>query len=315
MELSIVVSIYNEEEVLLLFYKTLLKVLQDNTLDYEIIFVNDGSTDSSQQIIETISTENKRVKSILFSKNFGHEAAMIAGIDYASGDAVICMDSDLQHPPKMLPEMVETFSREKVDIINMVRKKEQKSLFSSLFYKWLNKISNIDIVADSSDFFLISKRVANIMRTDYRERVRFLRGFIQIVGFKKKAIYYEQGIREYGKSKYSFEKLLSLSMVATATLSKFPLKIGIYSAIFSAFLSVILVIYSLIMKLVDQPVSGYTTIIVFLGFMFSILFFILGIIGEYIGFLFDEEKKRPIYIIDKAENFSKTANVDDRSQN
>lgn len=304
MEVSVIVSIYNEESVLDVLYKELSSALQKREITYEIIFVNDGSTDSSQEIIEKISDTDKQVKSILFSKNFGHEAAMIAGIDYASGDMIVCMDGDLQHPPSALTEMIDVFSSGEVEIINMVRKKEQKSFFSSLFYKLLNKISDFEIVADSSDFFLISRRVADIMRNDYRERVRFLRGFIQIVGFQKKSLYYKQEPRKSGKSKYSFRKLFSLSITAIATLSKFPLKVGIYTGLLSALLSIILVIYSLIMKIIDQPVSGYTTIIVFLGFMFSIQFFILGIIGEYIGFLFDEQKKRPIYIVEKIKNIA-----------
>jgi dolichol-phosphate mannosyltransferase len=303
MKLSLIISIYNEEQVLNLFYQTLMDSFSKCDFDYELIFVNDGSTDSSQEIIDTFSKENEFVKSILFSKNFGHEAAMIAGIDYATGDALICMDGDLQHPPTMISSMLNLFLSDKVDIVNMVRRNTKKSFFSSLFYKLLNKICSYDIEPNSSDFFLISKRVAKILQNDYRERVRFLRGFIQIIGFKKKTLFYNEGTRTAGKSKYPFRKLLSLSITAIATLSKMPLKAGIYIGFISALLSILLVIYSIIMKVVDQPVSGYTTIVVFLGFMFSIQFFILGIIGEYIGFLFDEQKKRPIYIIDKTTNF------------
>ncbi|MDR2408084.1 MAG: glycosyltransferase family 2 protein [Bacteroidales bacterium] len=303
MKLSIIISIYNEEQVLNLFYQTLMDLLAKCDFDYELIFVNDGSIDASQEIIDTFSKDNKFVKSILFSKNFGHEAAMIAGIDYATGDALICMDGDLQHPPTMIPSIVDIFISDKVDIINMVRRNTKKNLFSSLFYKLLNKLCPYNIEANSSDFFLISKRIAWILRENYRERVRFLRGFIQIIGFKRIALEYDEGNRNAGKSKYSFRKLISLSVTAIATLSKMPLKAGIYIGFISIILSILLVIYSIIMKMIDQPVSGYTTIVVFLGFMFSIQFFILGVIGEYIGFLFDEQKKRPIYIVDKTTNF------------
>jgi dolichol-phosphate mannosyltransferase len=303
MKLSILVSIYNEEQVLNLFYQTLMDILQKCNFDYELIFVNDGSIDSSQEILSVFSQENENVRLILFSKNFGHEAAMIAGIDYATGDVLICMDGDLQHPPAMIPTMMTLFVSEKVDIINMVRKNNQKRFLSSLFYKVLNKVCSYDIEAHSSDFFLISKRVAKILQEDYRERVRFLRGFIQIIGFRKITLSYDENERVAGKSKYSFRKLVSLSITAIATLSKMPLKAGIYAGFISAILSILLVIYSLIMKIVDQPVSGYTTIVVFLGFMLSIQIFILGIIGEYVGFLFDEQKKRPIYIVDKTTNF------------
>ena len=304
MKLSIVVSVFNEEQVLRTFYKEVVEVLTANSYSYELIFVNDGSTDNSQQLIDEIGTENPSVKSILFSTNFGHEAAMIAGIDFASGDAVVCMDSDLQHPPLVLPEMVDCFLKNGVEIINMVRKSSYKTSFSTAFYKILNRISPYTFEANASDFFLISARVAQLLGENYRERVRFLRGFIQIMGFKKATILYIADERRAGKSKYSIIKLISLSVSAVATLSKMPLKIGIYLGLISGFLSVLLAIYSIIMKIIQHPVSGYTTIVVFLGLMFSIQFIILGILGEYIGFLFDEQKKRPIYIIDKTNIIS-----------
>ncbi len=305
MKASLVVSAYNEELVLRSFYKQMMSALETCQCEYELIFVNDGSTDKSQEIIDEISHENPNVKSILFSKNFGHEAAMIAGIDYACGDALICMDSDLQHPPAIVPEILNRFMLGDVDIINMVRRvgKHQNKL-SSLFYKIVNRISPYNIEENASDFFLISDRIAQILRKDYRERVRFLRGFIQIIGFRKTTLSYLSTEREAGKSKYSMRRLVSLSITAVATLSKLPLKIGIYLGAICGFFSLLLAVYSIIMKFIDQPVSGYTTIVVFLGIMFSIQFFILGILGEYIGFLFDEQKKRPIYIVDKTTNIA-----------
>lgn len=303
MKLSIIVSVYNEEEVLKNFYEKMLEVLGVNHFEYEIIFVNDGSIDQSQRIIDEISTQNSNVKSIQFSRNFGHEAAMIAGIDFATGEALICMDSDLQHPPEMIPEMVNRFESEKVDIINMIRKSINSRNSSTLFYKLLNRISPYKFESNASDFFLISSRIATILRENYRERVRFLRGFIQIIGFNKTTIPYIADERKAGESKYPVHKLISLTVSAVATLSKLPLKLGIYLGLISGLFSFILAIYSIVMKIIHQPVSGYTTIIVFLSIMFSIQFIILGILGEYIGFLFDEQKKRPIYIVDKTVNF------------
>jgi len=297
--LSIIVSVYNEEQVLPKFYQTMIEVLSTCNYDYELIFVNDGSIDKSQNLINSFSEQNARVKSVLLSRNFGHEAAMIAGIDHAIGDALICMDSDLQHPPAMIPEMIKRMEVEDVDIINMVRNDNRKNHLSSLFYKILNIVSPYKFEPNASDFFLISQRVARILQNDYRERVRFLRGFIQIIGFRKTNINFIVAEREAGESKYPIRKLISLSIMAVATLSKVPLKMGIYLGLASGGFSLILAIYSIVMKIIDQPVSGYTTIIVFLGIMFSIQFIILGILGEYIGFLFDEQKKRPIYIVDK----------------
>lgn len=302
MKISIIVSVYNEEQGLNSFYQSLKKVLEKQNYVYEIIFVNDGSLDLSQNLIDRFATENLKVKSILFSKNFGHEAAMIAGIDYATGDMIICMDSDLQHPPAMIPAMYNRFVVGDVDIINMVRKEHRQNFTSKLFYKILNLISPYDFESNASDFFVISERIANILRQDYRERVRFLRGFIQIIGFKKTTLNFIAPERKEGQSKYSFSKLFALSVTAVATLSKLPLKIGIYLGMISGTFSIILAIYSIVMKIIERPVSGYTTIVVFLGIMFSIQFVILGVMGEYIGFLFDEQKKRPIYIVDKLNN-------------
>jgi len=304
MKVSIIVSVFNEEQVLRMFYLKMTEVLNSLEYDYELIFVNDGSTDTSQNIIDEFSRQNPKIKSIQFSTNFGHEAAMIAGVDYSTGQALICMDSDLQHPPAILPELLDRFSEGDVDIINMVRKTSKIKSPSPIFYKILNLISPFEIESNASDFFLISERVAKLLRENYRERIRFLRGFIQIIGFNKTTIPYIADERMAGKSKYSVRKLISLSIVAVATLSKLPLKIGIYLGLISGFFSILLAIYSIIMKVIQQPVSGYTTIVVFLGIMFSIQFIILGILGEYIGFLFDEQKKRPIYIVDKTNNIS-----------
>jgi dolichol-phosphate mannosyltransferase len=304
MKVSIIVSVFNEEQVLRMFYLKMTEILKSLEYDYELIFVNDGSTDTSQNIIDEFSRQNPKIKSIQFSTNFGHEAAMIAGVDYSTGQALICMDSDLQHPPAILPELLDRFSEGDVDIINMVRKTSKIKSPSPIFYKILNLISPFEIESNASDFFLISERVAKLLRENYRERIRFLRGFIQIIGFNKTTIPYIADERMAGKSKYSVRKLISLSIVAVATLSKLPLKIGIYLGLISGFFSILLAIYSIIMKVIQQPVSGYTTIVVFLGIMFSIQFIILGILGEYIGFLFDEQKKRPIYIVDKTNNIS-----------
>lgn len=302
MKVSVVVSVFNEEQVLTSFYEQAVAVLSNPEYQYELIFVNDGSTDGSQAIIDNLTENNPAVKSITFSRNFGHEAAMIAGIDFTTGDAIICMDSDLQHPPALIPAIVEEFRLKNVDVVNLVRDNRKKQYLSGFFYKLINKISPYKIEENASDFFLISARVADVMRTNFRERIRFLRGFVQMVGFRKSSILYSADERLAGQSKYSTRKLLSLSVVAIATMSKAPLKAGIYAGLISGAFSFILAVYSVIMKFVDKPVSGYTTIVVFLGIMFSIQFILLGIIGQYIGFLFDEQKGRPIYIIEKTSN-------------
>lgn len=298
---SLVVSVYNEEAVIRKFYEVLSEVLANDSNKYEIIFVNDGSADNSLSILTEIAGNDNRVKVINFSRNFGHEAAMLAGIDNSRGEAVICLDSDLQHPPYLIPEMVAKY-REGYGVINMVRNERKdagfmKRVTSKLFYKFINWISPVKLVPNASDFFLISRPVADLLKNDYRERTRFLRGLIQIVGFNSTTMEYVAPERAGGESHYSLMKLMRLSFEAIASFSKTPLKIGIYSGLVFGLMSVLLIIYSIIMWIVDKPISGYTTLIIFLSAFASILLIVIGLIGYYIGLIFDEVKQRPTYII------------------
>jgi dolichol-phosphate mannosyltransferase len=293
--------VFNEEDSLPYFYPVIKKELESLNISYQIIFVNDGSSDKSLEILKKYAIDDDKVKVLEFSKNFGHEAAMLAGLDYSNAEATICMDSDLQHPPSCIKEMIETFNRG-ADIINMVREERkdggiQKNLMSKIFYGLLNRMTDISIEPNASDFFLISKRVVNVLKKDYRERTRFLRGLIQIMGFNKQKLSFIAPERIAGESKYSFMQLLVFSFSAISALTKAPLRIGIYTGLLFALFSFIVGLFSIIMWFFDQPTSGYTTIVVLISAMFSIQFFVLGIIGDYIGFLFDEAKSRPHYIV------------------
>lgn len=299
--LDIIVSVYNEESVLESFYKSLKEEIHSLSIRTKIIFVNDGSTDKSLQVLTNISKEDDSVVIINFSRNFGHESAMLAGLDHSDADAVICLDSDLQHPPSFIPKMWYAFQEGK-EIVTMVRSSRDdggalKKWTTRLFYSVINRISELKIDPNASDFFLISGRVAKVIREEYREQTRFLRGFIQMVGFDKTSIEYVAPKRFAGNSKYSIVDLLSLSLTAIASMTKAPLRIGIYLGLFNALLSLIIGVYSLIMFFLDKPFSGYTTIMIFLTLMFSMLFFVLGILGNYIGFIFDQTKDRPHYIV------------------
>lgn len=306
MNCSVVASVYNEELGIELFYKETGKILSSLSIKYELIFVNDGSKDNSLKILEKIAKEDKNVRIISFSKNFGHEAAMIAGIDNSTGDAIICLDSDLQHPPTLFPEMLKKY-QEGYEIINMTRTVRKDANFiskinSKLFYKFLNSISSIKIEENASDFFLISKNVANIIRTNFRERTRFLRGIIQLVGFNKTTLKYEAPKRIAGKSHYSFIKLVKLSLTAISSFSKLPLQLGIIVGLIFIVFSMIVLIYSIVMWFLGEAFSGYTTIIVFLSLFGGIQMFVIGIIGQYLSYMFDEIKGRPIYIVEKIVN-------------
>ena len=306
-KISIIVSVYNEEEVLFEFYRETIKVLLLIDNPYEIIFVNDGSTDGSRSTLFKLSRDDENVKVIHFSRNFGHEAAMIAGIDYASGDYIVCMDSDLQHPPTLLPEIIRKFDSG-FDIINMVRTENKsagilKNITSAGFYKVINKVSDMKLVSNASDFFGISKRVADILRNNYREKTRFLRGYVQNVGFNTTNIEYEARKRYAGESKYSIRKLFRFSMNTIMTFSNLPLKLGMYAGGMAAFLAIIMMIYTVVSFLRVGTPSGYATIICLICFMFSVLFFIVGVIGEYLGLILAEQKDRPLYIVEEKINF------------
>ena len=307
--LSIVVSVYNEEDSLESFYEVASSYIKNLDMDYELIFVNDGSVDKSEEIIREFAKKDDRVKALLFSRNFGHEAAMIAGIDYASGDYIVCMDADLQHPPSILKDIIFKFN-EGYDIINMIRTSNTdagliKNITSSIFYSGINLLSKNKLEKNASDFFAISKKVANVLRRDYREKVRFLRGYVQNIGFKKTSLPYVAQKRVAGHSKYSLHKLLKFSMDTILCFSDMPLKLGLYAGTFSIFLGLLMAIYTIVTWARVGTPNGYATIIVLLCFMFAMLFLIVGIIGQYIAILFTELKNRPIYIVDESLNIDK----------
>lgn len=302
--ISVVVSVYNEEQALPLFYKTIKPILESLTWDYELLFVNDGSKDQSLNLLRTFAKENTKVRYLSFSRNFGHEAAMIAGIDEATGDGIVCMDSDLQHPPEYLADIIEKFEAG-YHVVNMVRTKNQsagliKNITSKAFYQLINCLSDVKFQPNASDFFAVSKEACEVLRHNYREKVRFLRGYVQSIGFEKTTIEYEAKDRVAGESKYSLQKLFAFSMNTIMCFSNLPLKLGIYAGIFAALLGVFVMVYTLLTR--QGAPSGYATIVVLICFMFAILFVIVGIIGEYIAILFSELKDRPIYIIGERGN-------------
>lgn len=306
-KLSVVVSVFNEEAALEQFYLEASRVLKQLDMEYELLFVNDGSQDDSLKLLLKLAEQDERVKAISFSRNFGHEAAMIAGLDYSSGDGIICMDADLQHPPECIPAIVEKLL-EGYEVISMVRTRNAsagwfKNLTSLAFYRLINVMSDVSFESNASDFFAVSGRVAGVLKKNYREKVRFLRGYVQNVGFKKTAIQYEAGRRVAGESKYSIHKLVTFSVNTILCFSNLPLKLGIFAGVFAAALGAVVLIYTLLTR--NGAPSGYATIVVLLCFMFSLLFLIVGIIGEYIAILFSEMKDRPIYIVEDTVNMEK----------
>ena len=307
-KLSLIISVYNEEAVLEKFYKAFCSIEQNLEYGgggYELIFVNDGSTDASMNILEVIAQQNKNVRVISFSRNFGHEAAMIAGIDHAAGDVIICMDADLQHPLECIAPIMAKFE-EGYEVISMVRTSNKsagaiKNFTSRAFYRVINALSDqVKLEENASDFFAISRNVAAVLKENYREKVRFLRGYVQNVGFPKTTIEYEARARVAGESKYSIRKLFQFSVNTIVCFSNLPLKLGIFAGIFAGFLGLVVLVYTLFTR--SGAPSGYATIVILNCFMFAFLFLIVGIIGEYISILFTELKDRPIYIVQNTRN-------------
>ena len=302
--LSVVVSVYNEEKALDQFYVETTKVLNSLSWDWELLFVNDGSSDNRPEVLDRLAGQDSRVKVISFSRNFGHESAMIAGIDYSSGDGVVCMDADLQHPPECLTEIVEKME-EGYQVITMVRTSNEsagliKNLASHAFYSLINRMSDVHFEPNASDFFAVSRQAAEVLKHNYRERVRFLRGYVQNIGFRKTSICYEARPRVAGESKYSLRKLFRFSINTIMCFSNMPLKLGIFAGILSALIGVGVLIYTLFTR--QGAPSGYATIVVVMCFMFAMMFVVIGVIGEYISVLFNEMKDRPIYIVEDVKN-------------
>ncbi len=304
--LSIIISVYNEEKALEGFFNAFNSISPSFSWDYELLFVNDGSSDESLALLRKYADSNPKAKVISFSRNFGHEAAMIAGIDNANGDGLICMDADLQHPLECITEIIKKFE-DGFDVISMVRKQNKsagfmKNITSTAFYKVINMLSNqAKFEENASDFFGISRTVADVLKNNYRESVRFLRGYVQSVGFKKTTLEYIAADRFAGNSHYSIRKLIKFSINTIVCFSDFPLKTGIYAGVVSAAIGILVLIYSLFTH--KGAPDGYTTLITFNSFMFAILFAVIGIIGQYISVLFSEIKSRPIYLIQEKINF------------
>lgn len=309
-KISVVISVYNEEAALHEFYRESKAVFETLPWEYEMIFVNDGSQDASMNILSELAGKDPKVKVVQFSRNFGHEAAMIAGIDYSTGDGVVCMDADLQHPPECVAEIIEKFE-EGYEVISMVRTKNRsagllKNITSAAFYKLINRISDVKLQENASDFFALTANAAKVLRENYREKVRFLRGYVQNIGFRKTTIEYEARARVAGESKYSLRKLFKFSVNTILCFSDLPLKLGIYSGVAVGMLGLLVMLYTIYEWAVKGTPNGYATIVVLLCFMFAMLFVITGIIGEYIAILFTELKDRPIYIVRETRNLSES---------
>ena len=301
-KVSIVIPCFNEENNLEALVSKLLSIAEKFP-DYEILFIDDGSTDDSLSIIEKLCKTNDKIKFVSFSRNFGHQNALKAGLDRASGDCVVTMDADLQHPPSLIEAMVEKW-QEGYQVVYTIRKASDaesflKNMTSSMFYKLINALSEIDLPAGAADFRLIDKKPLQVLK-NMQETTLFLRGLVSWIGFSQYSIEYTPSQRLSGKSKYTLKKMLSLAIEGITSFSIKPLRCATCLGLFLSFSSFIYGLYVLYVRLATgDAVDGWTSIIICILMIGGINLIMLGLIGEYVGKVFIESKKRPCYIVSK----------------
>ena len=304
--ISIVVPMYFEEEVAQECYNRITAVMNSNHYNYELVFVNDGSTDRTLEILEQLAMNDNRTKVISFARNFGHQIAVTAGIDYAKGDAIVIIDADLQDPPEVIPELVNKWL-EGFDVVYAKRKKRKgetwfKLLTAKYFYKFLNYMSDIDIPKDTGDFRLIDRKVAAVFRK-MTEKNRFVRGMFSWIGFTQTYIEYERDERFAGETKYPFKKMIKFASDGIIAFSSKPLKLVMTIGTASVLVSIIVLLYSILTRLFGHEVQpGWASIMVAITFFSGIQLLGLGIVGQYIARIYDESKNRPIYIVKDVYN-------------
>ena len=296
--LSVVVPVFNEQLNIEKFYEEATKAIQNLDMDYELIFVDDGSKDTTPLILSRLSEQDDHVRALILARNFGHQLAITCGMDYAQGDAIITMDGDMQHPPAMIPDLVQKW-REGFDVVQTVRKGTDdagflKRLTSKWYYILLNALSPVHITPGGSDFRLIDRRVLNTFRL-FREHDRFIRGMMGDIGYKQTTLDFIAPRRFAGKSKFSGRKMLYFALDGITAFSKTPLRISFYAGLLSGLLSIIMIIHTLYSHLTGTAAPGWTTTTIMVCLMGGLQLIFLGVIGEYIGRIFEEVKQRPLY--------------------
>jgi glycosyltransferase involved in cell wall biosynthesis len=306
LKLAIVVPVYNEEAVLIFFFERLQRVLAGLTeIEATIVFVLDGCTDDSLNILQLLTNTDPRLKILVLSRQFGHQVALLAGIENSlDSDIIVTLDADLQHPPELIPELIAGY-RNGYDVVYTIRNETKnisylKKITSQLFYQFLAGISNISIKANVADFRLISNRVAKIISSDIKEKNLFIRGIIPWIGFAQLGIEYRAEDRAAGQSKYTITKMLRLALAGILSFSTKPLQIAIFIGLGFSALAFLLIVATIIKYFIVQTLpDGWTTLVVLLLLFSGIQLIGLGILGLYIGAIYQEVKNRPRYLIEK----------------
>lgn len=310
-KVSIIVPMYYEEEVAEECYKRMTGVFKDIEYDYELICINDGSKDRTLEILENIAKKDKKVKIISFSRNFGHQAAVTAGLKQVTGDVAIIIDADLQDPPELIPEMLKIWEEGNEVVYGKRKTRDGESIFklmtAKMFYKTLNALSDVDIPKDTGDFRLVDRKVVDTMNS-LPEHNKFLRGLWSWFGYKQYAFEYERKERFAGKTKYPLKKMLKLASDGIISFSTKPLKLLGVIGMLAIVISFIILIYALISYIfkLNNLTAGWTSMMVAITFFSGVQLLSLWIISEYIGRIYDETKQRPQYIIDKKINIEDT---------
>ncbi len=301
-KVSVVIPAYNEAENISPLLERLLPVLQSYN-DYEIIFVDDGSSDDTLNVLELWHKKNEKVHYVSFSRNFGHQYALRAGIDYATGDCVISMDADLQHPPELLTELIENW-QQGFDVVYTIREDTAdaswlKKMTSALFYKVFSFFSGLKLPQGTADFRLLDRKAANVL-VAMQEGNLFLRGMVFWMGFKQKAVPYKAEKRFKGTSSYTLSKMVALAILGATSFSIKPLRVAIYLGLLIALFGGLFTAYVLYQKLFGGSViTGWASLMSVVLVLGGVQLFMMGIIGEYIGMIFMETKRRPKYIVQR----------------
>ena len=304
---SIVIPVFNEAEVLPVLYGRLNAVMSALGQSCEILFVNDGSSDDSLAQLWNIRAQDPRVKIVSLSRNFGHQIAITAGLDHSSGEAVIVMDADLQDPPEFIPQLIAKWHAG-YDVVFAVRAgRRGESIFkkatAALFYRLLDRLTSTEIPLDAGDFRLMSRRAVEALKP-IRERHRFVRGLVGWIGFKHTRVEYVRDARYAGETKYPMRKMMRFAMNGIVSFSFLPLQLATYLGFIVSLCSFGYIVYAIDLKLfTDRAVQGWASIMVALLFLGGVQLISLGVIGEYIGRIYDEVKQRPLYLVEASHGF------------
>ncbi len=301
---SVVAPVYNEAESLPHLYERVRKVMTGMREPWELIIVDDGSSDGSTDLIKGLAQKDRHVRPVIFARNFGHQIAITAGWDYARGDAVVIIDADLQDPPEAIPELAKKW-KEGYEVVYAVRSERAgeswfKRFTASVFYRLIYRITDVTIPVDSGDFRLMDRKVVDVLKK-MRERHRFPRGMSAWVGFRQVGVNYRRNPRYAGVTKYPFRRMLRLALNAITSFSYFPLQVATYFGFFSAGLAICAIPIVVYLRMAGIPqFTGQATTLIAVLFLGGIQLISLGILGEYIGRLYDEAKGRPLYVVREA---------------